>query len=525
MLDLIENINLEKYNAQNVVPVSTIRKSSLPNFFSKSKQRIAIEFDTNLVKVILVDNANSPDSARYVKVKFLPDDCDINIKKALEDHIRETGIHSKIHTSIAVPRHLVHAKLARVPSHDPAELQDMIRYQVENELPLPLKDVVYDFRVVSREDDGYAHVMIVVARRAEIERYATIARSVGLIIDAVVLTFEAIYYSFLKFFGKLPEISTQCIALVDVDFSNANIIVIDRGELIFCRSVKGGVNHLIENMVSTNREKSYNNWLIGLTQGVSDTLQVFKQENVFARVEHIILSGWLPKVHFITEFMTRQLDMPVAWFDTAVPLEHLVETGVDGVKKNWFSVSALLGMVCENPGTFMDLRTENDKKISKMRNTVQKMSRLLGLIVYIVLLSIITFEIALHLRDGAIVELQDKIHALKPNLESFQRAKNLDSEINKRLGGSEYTATIISQLFEKLPAPVKLRSVTFLRGDKLIVRGTSVRLADIFNLPQIFEGQPAFTTVNITSADRRVLADASEIVEFELNIKLKKKGH
>ncbi|MFQ5637218.1 MAG: pilus assembly protein PilM [bacterium] len=488
-----------------------------------SKRFLAIEFDRNLVKFIVVHGPNIREGVRFLKVKFLSSDGDEELGKVLRENLNEMGINRGHHVTISVPRHSVHAKILRLPSHDVKELRKMVLFQMQKELPLPPEDVLCDFRVITREPDGFAQVMAVTARKHEIERYEKLCKSVGLVVDAIRLNIEAIYHSFQQFLKDLGEMESQCVALVDVDFSATNIIIIDRGRFLFCRSVGRGVGELMDGMVGPERALVYDNWTDELSRGVEDTLAIFKRSGVERDVEAIALTGWLPRRKEITLKLSQDLNVPASWFDLMIPMGHFADAGSgDATMHHWFSISTLLGMAGARQQNLMDLRLPEQRRKQRGFELLRQGFRTGLLFLYVLVLVVGTAKIALNRRHVVLENLRSQIESLQPNVKAVNDWQKVQKTLQHQLGSTEPTSALVVQLLTELPAGIELSSLTFMRGQRLVVRGTARSLAEVFNLPQALARQPDFHEAVITSANRRQGSGKNAEIEFEMKINLQR---
>ncbi|MFQ5772013.1 MAG: pilus assembly protein PilM, partial [bacterium] len=454
------------------------------------------------------------------KVKYVASEQNEEIQRVLREILLESGLRRRVHVSISIPRHSVHVKILRLPSLNPDELRTMVGFQVQKEIPLPAQDVVHDFRIMTQEPQGYTQVMIVVARKRDIDRYIKICKTVGLRVDAVRLNIEAIYQFFLQAFRDNQNERAKCLSLVDVDFSATNIIVIERGNFLYCRSVGQGVGELIERMVGGQLAAVYETWSSELSQGVSDTITIFEKNDSGSRVEKVVLTGWLPRVQLLTQQLENHLKLPVSWFSSTIPTGHFYKSDTNTSMQHWFSISTLLGMARAQNTHLMDLRPLEERQNQHRHDLLRKVVYTCLLIVYLLALAGGSAKIAINKHRSALAQLQDKISDLRPQVQIVNKWQKVQKELKKQLGASELTSALVAQALEKMPSSVELSSITFSRADRILLRGRAGRLADVFDMPQIFAQQPDLGEAIITSANRRKKRGAKEMIEFEMKINL-----
>ncbi len=486
----------------------------------RAKKTLAIEFDRNLIKFVLVDARGLQHGVHFLKVKFLSTEREREILKVLQENLLEMEVKRGQHATISIPRHSVHTKILRLPSHDPKELRKMALYQLQKEIPLPIAEIVFDFRVIAREDNGHTRIMAVMARLSEIRRYLELCKEVGLRVDAIRLNIEAIYHA-LQFIKDFKQLRESRIALVDVDFSATNILMLDRGNLLFCRSVGKGVSDLMDCMVGPERAVVYETWVNRLSDGIQSTIAVFDKSGLNRKVEHVALTGWLPRTKQLCQKLNDDLGVDSKWFDLMTPIRHYSQRQDDYSTRHWFSISTLLGMTAAPGADLMDLRPTEERRSHRKRTTLRQAIYAGLILCYILLLGLGSARLALHRRQEAVATIEHKVASLQPQVDLILQGQKLQNLLEAQIGSTKLTSSFLSKLFGHLPAGIELTSLTFLRNESMVVRGVAGALSDVFNLPPILAQQPEFNEAVIINADRRVQGEEEQVL-FEMKINLQK---
>ena len=481
---------------------------------------VGIEFERAVIKLIVASGRRPRERVRHLKVKFLSSDSDEEIRRALREFVRAMALQPGTPATVAVPRHVVHAKIFRLPGQDLAELRKMAAFRLQKEIPLPLHELVYDLRIVAKEPEGHARVLAVVGRRADVERYIDLCQDAGLEVAGVRLNSEAAYHELVQTIADLPELNNQCLAMVDVDFSATNVNVIDRGDLRYCRSVGRGVSELMDRLAGPRRRNAFDEWIEELATGVAETLTAFKHDESGPPVEHIVLSGWLPKASFISQHLTESLGLPVTWFDPTIHLENHTDGGAETTTNHWFSVAALLGMAEASETDSIDLRPEPVRQTLRRRQLLRSGVHAGLLLTYLVVLLLATQGLALRHRESLVVQLRSAIKAWQPKVEAVNRWQRVQQTLKEQMGSPDLTAALLAQLLQAIPASVELGSVSFTRGESLVIHGSARRLAEVLNMPQQLARQPAFEEATILSTNRRQRQGSEEMIDFEMKINL-----
>lgn len=519
-------ISQEKIQPQESLSLSFKLRQKFLNFAPAgntwSNEFVGIEFDRSLIKQIRVQRQGKQSNVRYLKVKFVSSEDDEKIKAVLKEHLLEMGAQSPIRATISIPRHRVHAKVLRLPSHEPQELHKMITNYLQKEIPLPEQEIVCDFSVVTREDEGYSLVLVIMARKKDIARYNRICQEVGITVEAVRLNLEATYHAFIQAYKPASDLQSECMALIDVDFSSTNMLVIHRGDLSFCRSLGHGVGELIDRIVDEQSAGEYESWIDELCEGVRNTIRQFETSFENPKIEYLVLTGWVPRMQTFVRRMQTNLNLLVDWFDPAISLRSLAETETSGVAHQWFSISALLGMAFSPPQEMMDIRPLEVRKQQKKQNTLRQLAVSGAIVLYLMALLLTVTAVSNSFRHDRIAALEAGIAQLRPKIRAVQQARQIHSTLNEQLGSSMPSAAIVAQVLALLPQEISLSSLTFTRGEQILLRGTGQSMVVVINLSNKLAYQSAIKKAMIRSASRFTEAGNKTMIAFEMQIELEK---
>jgi type IV pilus assembly protein PilM len=132
-----------------------------------------------------------------------------------------------------------------VPLMTPAELDEQIQWEAEQHIPFDIKDVHVDYEVLRKKPEtGQMDLLLVAAKRDEINDYANIAREAKL--KPVVIDIDAftVQNMFEVSRGGLPQ--DQIIAIINVGASLSSLNVISVGASAFTRDIASGGNTITE---------------------------------------------------------------------------------------------------------------------------------------------------------------------------------------------------------------------------------------------------------------------------------------
>jgi type IV pilus assembly protein PilM len=225
--------------------------------FSKPKSLVALDVGSSLVKAIQIKPAKPGWILENIGVAEVP--ADISQAKG---EAAATGLVSIIRTAImnsgsrlkdvvtSISGEAVIVRYISFPEMSDSELDNAIRWQIEEHIPYRLDDINLDYNklvVSKKEGSKKTDVLLVAARKDLVNERITLLKSIGLnpaVIDvdafAVFNCFEA-NYDF-----KLNEV----VALVNIGAQSTNIIICENNISLFARDISLAGNSITQQLAS-----------------------------------------------------------------------------------------------------------------------------------------------------------------------------------------------------------------------------------------------------------------------------------
>ncbi len=146
--------------------------------------------------------------------------------------------------AISVSGQTVIIRKIAVPTMTDAELAEQIQWEAEQHIPFDIKDVQIDHQVLRRRaDEGQMDVLLVAAKKDQIEDYAQLARTAKL--RPVVCDIDAFAIQNLFEYSRGFD-PTQTIALINVGASLSSLNIVSAGVSAFTREIANGGNAVTE---------------------------------------------------------------------------------------------------------------------------------------------------------------------------------------------------------------------------------------------------------------------------------------
>lgn len=170
------------------------------------------------------------------------------VTDALSMVFREAKIRSR-DVAVSVSGQAAIIRKITVPLMTNDELNEQIQWEAEQHIPFDIKDVQIDHQVLRRSpDDGQMELLLVAAKKDQIEDYAQLIRSAKL--KPIVCDIDAFCTQNLFEFNRGLE-ATGTIALLNVGASVSSLNVISGGVSSFSREIANGGNAVTDEIQRT----------------------------------------------------------------------------------------------------------------------------------------------------------------------------------------------------------------------------------------------------------------------------------
>jgi type IV pilus assembly protein PilM len=146
--------------------------------------------------------------------------------------------------ALSISGHSVIIKKIPVPMMTDDELEEQIHWEAEQHIPFDINDVEIDYEVLTKRDDqGQMDILLVAAKKDEINDYAQVAREAKLRPLVVDIDAFALQNCFEMNYGA--DLS-ETVALLNVGASLTTINIVQGGVTMFTRDMASGGNGITE---------------------------------------------------------------------------------------------------------------------------------------------------------------------------------------------------------------------------------------------------------------------------------------
>src|SRR5437764_2564835 len=166
-------------------------------------------------------------------------------RRDAHDALHETaatlrGMMQEIHSNqgelnYAVPTQAVITRFVKLPGLDAEKIHKVISFEAQQNVPLPIDEVIWDYQLVGGGMGEQIQVVIVAIKRDLLDEINNVVEETGLRTNIVDMASMALYNAFCYNYTDL----NGCSMLVDIGARTTNVLFIESGR-IFLRSVPLG---------------------------------------------------------------------------------------------------------------------------------------------------------------------------------------------------------------------------------------------------------------------------------------------
>jgi len=431
---------------------------------------LGVDIGSKELKIVLLRKTGRRYQVEQAARVPLPDGGDTgDIAIALQQFLTESHAPTG-HIVFSLPTHACSVKFARVPHARPAETARVIHFEAESQIPLPLNELAWGYRVADDPASGMTHAVIAAARKDLIEERLMVLDDAGLHPSLLLVSALAgITAATTSFRGK-P------LLVLDIGSDWTDLSVVDGGHIYASRSIKLGAND-----IDRGDESAMTRWLARLEREIRLSVESLTGDDICERPRRAMLIGDLADLPGIEDALRRQVSLPIEmgnpWIDMTI--SH----GVQG-KAPVFATATGLALAAFEPKQTIDLMPKN-VAIARERRQKQTLA-FAGLTLAIVLLIVVNMLLRLPLVYKTIVlhDLQERVRlAAKDSTKEGPNYSAIATQVgslSERLGKVEHDPLeILRRCSETMPKAIGLTEFAFQDGKTVVLKGRARSNTDV----------------------------------------------
>ncbi len=499
----------------STVTLSENLRRVVPRPFLKKRNRtiVALEFSGEWLKLAQVEVSDK--SKRLVKLVARPVVFQEEQSKALLDLVKEGMVPADSTVIFSIPRNLVTVRNLQLPTTDPDELREMISLQAAKQTPYSKDQIISDFQVIRGSQEGYTDVVLVTTHRSVPYRCLKTLDDAQLKADVIQLSSQGVLNSYTIACGPTDEKSGP-IALVDIDSSFADFIVILDGQINFTKALSIGPAKL-----DVGQEKENEKFL----EEIQRAVDIYENERIGQRIKKLVIAGAEIDLVHLMPALKEKLRLPVERVSLIDQIPGASEAAdLPREQRASLSFAAVLGLALNPDEARLDL-TPQEFRTQRALENKGKAVMLTGILV----VSILTALTALvsqniYFKKQYIEELRKEVLRTEKGASEVQALKKKLRIIRGATGLENSSLEILSVLHRVVPAEIYLNGITFEEGSKVTLKGVAQKMSTVFEFLSILEKQPNFSHVKTKSVTKSGSRGKKREILFEITCPLAKKN-
>lgn len=468
--------------------------------------------------------------------------------QALRGFLWQHGLYATDRLVTAIPCQDLFVRTLSFPFNDSAKLAQVVPFEVENLVPMPIEDLAIGSVVLPpgemaggpRPGKG-SEVLVTAAPKDKVAEHLRFLAQADIEPSAINVDALALY-SVTQFLREEGAQVPCDLAIIDVGASKTTLCLIHEGRPVVLRTILWGGNHLTHalavrqacSFAEAERRKramavqQVEAWLEPLLKELRVTLHAYEGAER-GRFTHCWVSGGGSKLREVGTYVARQLGLypvgPRQGFGPNSPRAFSIAFGLaihpKVVRPRWRFKPSPVGLA-------LDLKSVTEA-VSPKHDTSRKDRRLaIGAGMVLGLLALADVSIHLFLKDQRVAHLKAALQqqyeqafggSVAPG-DELDQARYRMGLVEKSLslvdGTQHHVLNALSAFVKALPAgtAVKVRELT-VDGGVILIEGETTSFDAVEKIKQTLTGQPQFHDVAVT--ETRVGAAPNQVV-FRMSV-------
>lgn len=397
---------------------------------------------------------------------------------------------SKQDVLVCIPRHLVTIRILEFPSIDPKEINDMVTLQVGKQTPYSRDEIIFSYRPIHVEREGYTKVMLIIARRNIVNARVEALQKAGIDVGKVAVSSEGVYSWFHTAYGGEIRKSHEGIILLDIDSNYSDFIVIYKEQFYYTRNILIGANHLLDDA---------DKWKDKFIEEVRHSMELFRNEEREVKLGKAFLSGAAQHIEHLDRDLSAQIQIPV---EIAEPFHNIkIHNDIHVFQKEesvYVSPSPLLGMSIKSKELQLDL-TSGELRIQKKMEVKRKQITLIGVLIgAIVMVGSLILLIAMYTKNAYLSQIKKQIAQIAKEADYVERMRKHIDLVEDRLDAEQRSLNVFYDIHKLTPKEINFTNINIEEKKRAVLQGRAVAMSNVFSFVTTLEESPIFENVTTT---------------------------
>jgi len=475
------------------------------NSIMKKSIDTVIEITESHIKVLQACPIKKVLTLTHCVIKKISGLSDEKISETLSEILTRSKISLEYTISI-IPRRFATFVQFHLPTHEDAEIGQMVELQIVNRVPYVKEDMIFDHIILEKEESGYARVLVMVIQKEVVSRYLKILNQAGVYPQELTLSSIGLQHWYIQQKRSLKEGFTEVLINLDVDYSE--ICFFQKKQLQFSREINFG-------MKDFSLEQCDN-----FVHQINLTISAYQKEKMGGDVTSILLVSIHNEMGPLADQIQKEYSFPVKIIN---PMDNVVYSQDVALARVWesekTSVGGALGIVLsplKKFSNFLPKDVTENRKTRQVQKEWVKSGILLGLII---LFGGLSFGVESYQKSEYFQKIQKEIKRLKPQVKDIQEKTYRIQVIKDSFKNRIFIAEIIHELYALLPKDIAFNVLDLDMKRELVIEGLAKNGANVNSLQSKMVSSQIFSHVNLQYTKKRKTIQG-ERVYFKLSCKI-----
>ena len=477
-------------------------------FKRKIKMITVLELSSDWLKIVQVQPWAKASKVNRIIVEEVANSGDSQDEK-ISGQIKNLFKNLKIDPDmliVVVPHQVAVVRNLEFPSTNPDEIKNMVELQIGKQTPFAVDEIIYDYAILDINTEGYSRVMLAIVHQNITNRYFKILKAAELRMERVVLSSEGLL-AWYRFAHK-EKADDKPYVLIDMDCGKSNFTVILKNKLIFCRNISVGKLESLNEMEE---------WQEKLVKEIKHSIYAYQNEMAGKEIDKIIITG--------AQAFTELLNKTVLKDKIGLAIEIIPQfENIPEVLSSLAQSSAAIKNISVAPLLGFALTPDKQKiNLIPLRLRLEKEMRGRGKDLYLfgICLAFILMTVSSIFLGKTYNKKQYLDRLKKETFKIQEKAGKLESMLNE-IGGikervvqKDFTLNFIYEIHKTIFPEIYLTSISSTGENRLILRGVSSLMSEVFEFLSVLEKSECFQNVKTKFVTTRKIGN-KELTEFEI---------
>ncbi|MCK8816848.1 type IV pilus assembly protein PilM [Natroniella sulfidigena] len=352
---------------QIVDKLGDLLQNNIANLFQNNisgllnKKTIGLDIGSNLIKIVSAELDGAEIVLNNLAIATTPPDAleegkiaDLDALGAkIEELLANNGFEAT-HVVTAISGEELIIRMVEIPAIPKEELPEAVKWEAQEQLPMSLENVILDYEIINKKENGSYELMLVAVDRDIIDSYLELFER----LDLKALAIEIEPLALIRALEHLYP--GQTLAIIDMGASTTDVSICSQGQLLFTRTISVGGSNITEEVADNHdleleeaEEYKCNHNLFeeelgliirNLTTTIYRSLDYFQVKFKSYNIEQIVLTGGGSRLIGFAEHLSEEFGIEVNKLELLDSLRVEIENSKELAANQLLGVSVGLAL-------------------------------------------------------------------------------------------------------------------------------------------------------------------------------------